>query len=226
MVHQLKFADKDLCDVVYSGEKTFELRVNDRDYKVGDLIRPIALDVDRNPIDHPLNTMVYEITFVSPPGWEGIEDNYCIFSMQPITMDKKGKGNPNDITIHLSDFNKVTVAVVQQGTQICSTCWLSVDADIKLWSILNWETIKGKRKQGYGKLAMWAAALNVYQRFGIPSNVLYLWDGNNYYIRHWIDRNFEVTNVYTPDERGANFEITPNSWFKYLGIYLNEEKYF
>lgn len=84
-VHRLKFKSISLCDAVYSGTKTHEVRFNDRDYKTGDLILPIAMEDNLTPVIHPINNMVYEVGYVSQG--TGIADGYCVFSIKP--SDKK-----------------------------------------------------------------------------------------------------------------------------------------
>ncbi len=83
MTHKLKFKGKSLCDDVYNGVKTFEVRFNDRDYHVGDLIVPIAIDEDLNPIDHPINDVVYRIVYMID-NWVGLKDGYCILGIVPV----------------------------------------------------------------------------------------------------------------------------------------------
>lgn len=81
--HRLKFKNKELCDAVYTGRKPFEIRLNDRDYQVGDVIIPIAVDDDGQPVDHPINNVRYRITYVTD--WEGvIAEGYCVFGIKRI----------------------------------------------------------------------------------------------------------------------------------------------
>lgn len=81
-IHKLKFRGIDLCDAVCSGQKTHEIRWNDRNYKTGDIIEPIAMSDNLTPIDHPINKKRYCIGYVSTG--TGIEDDYCVFSIHEI----------------------------------------------------------------------------------------------------------------------------------------------
>lgn len=83
-IHTLKFRGKDLCDAVYEGRKTHEIRVNDRDYHEGDLIEPIAVDENIKPIQHPINHVTYKIGYVSHGGGHGIDKEYCVFSIKAV----------------------------------------------------------------------------------------------------------------------------------------------
>lgn len=82
--HNLKFKGKWLCDVVYERLKTCEIRKNDRDYHVGDLIHPIAIDDDYIPFEHPINDVTYQITYIAYGAGDLIKRGYCVFSMRPV----------------------------------------------------------------------------------------------------------------------------------------------
>ena len=72
--HCLKIRE-DYADAVLSGEKTFELRYNDRNYKKGDLIKFRVINKNQCDVpEHKLNGQEYEITYVLE-GWEGLKDN-------------------------------------------------------------------------------------------------------------------------------------------------------
>lgn len=86
-IHELKFKGRDLCDAVYTGRKVHEIRKNDRDYKVGDLIRPLPIDDSLIPINHPISTVTYEITFVSYSWKDVIKDGYVVMSIKPYNVE-------------------------------------------------------------------------------------------------------------------------------------------
>ena len=83
MVHAIKIRES-FADAVNRGDKTFEVRKNDRGYQKGDTVRFIVLyDSDGiEMVSHPLMKKEYEITYVLS-GW-GIEDGYCVFGIKPI----------------------------------------------------------------------------------------------------------------------------------------------
>lgn len=65
MLHNLKLQRK-YADRIIDGQKTFEVRLNDRDYQVGDII--IFNTVENNNADetvtHKINNKEYEITYI------------------------------------------------------------------------------------------------------------------------------------------------------------------
>ena len=81
-MHELKF-NTSVCnpDLVYSGDKPYEMRYNDRGFKVGDWVHPRVVDENGTDIEHPLNSMVYEITYVSD---FHCEEGYVTFGIKPV----------------------------------------------------------------------------------------------------------------------------------------------
>lgn len=88
MTHNLKIRDQ-FADAVLNGEKTFEVRYNDRGYNKGDRIVFTVIDDVTIPIKHPLNNNVYEITYVLS-GW-GIEEAYVAFSIKRVGEEENDK---------------------------------------------------------------------------------------------------------------------------------------
>ena len=80
MTHQLKLREE-FAEAVFSGDKCFEVRENDRGFQKGDHV--IFTVVSKNGIPHTyhkLHEKRYLITYVLN-GW-GIEDGYVVFGMK------------------------------------------------------------------------------------------------------------------------------------------------
>lgn len=77
-VHEIKL-NIEFCDSVLNGEKTFEIRNNDRGYQKGDRVRFIPWDRFCST-EHPITKKEYEITYVIN-GW-GLQDGYVVFSIK------------------------------------------------------------------------------------------------------------------------------------------------
>ena len=94
-LHELKIKHEYLIDVAL-GKKTFELRYNDRDYQVGDLIRFIDIGEDDTTttkcqyepnIDE--NTL-YRITYVLKNVEKyGLDKDYCILAIKKLEIKEK-----------------------------------------------------------------------------------------------------------------------------------------
>lgn len=80
-VHEIKL-NIEFCDAVLNGEKTFEIRENDRGYQKGDHIRfePVSLSPYQSFLYHAIQEREYEITYVLN-GW-GLQDGYVVFSIK------------------------------------------------------------------------------------------------------------------------------------------------
>ena len=77
--HKIKIKRKYYL-AVQSGEKTFEIRKNDRDYQVGDIIHFVPID-DENGLIIPHNPNSYRITYVFHGGEYGLANGYCVFGI-------------------------------------------------------------------------------------------------------------------------------------------------
>lgn len=96
--HNLKILDIYAVEVAM-GRKTFELRKNDRDYQVGDLVTFDVIPSSKNDSDQSASVLTYallnefkdrvfQITYVLKDVPEyGLDKDYCIFGMVP--LDKR-----------------------------------------------------------------------------------------------------------------------------------------
>ena len=83
-IHNLNI-NFEFCDAVMRGEKTFEIRENDRGYQKGDHIRFIPVDaswVMMSYPSHPITEREFEITYVLS-GWV-LRDGIVVFSIKEV----------------------------------------------------------------------------------------------------------------------------------------------
>lgn len=85
---------------VLSGEKTFEIRKNDRDYQVGDIIHFVPVD-DECGMIIPHDPNAYKITYVFHGGEYGLEEGYCVFGIIPEAYDSENRNNAIDEIIEV-----------------------------------------------------------------------------------------------------------------------------
>lgn len=102
-LHELKIKHEYLIEVA-TGKKTFELRKNDRDYKVGDLIRFIEVEEKEKlgaleelgksfkqlaaKLEHNIDTNdLYKITYIlkDVPQY-GLDQKYCILGIKKLKV--------------------------------------------------------------------------------------------------------------------------------------------
>lgn len=81
MIHTLKIMES-FADAIVTGDKTFEVRENDRGFQRGDIVHFVPLyNVDGcKMIHHPIRDIEYEITYVLN-GW-GIKEGYVVFGIK------------------------------------------------------------------------------------------------------------------------------------------------
>ena len=81
-LHELKIKDEYFKEVLREN-KTFELRKNDRDYQVGDLIH--FVDIDGNPSYN--EKLVFQITYILKDVPEyGLDKDYCILAIKKLEI--------------------------------------------------------------------------------------------------------------------------------------------
>ena len=82
MTHYIKI-EKSFADAVLCGDKTFEIRRNDRGYQKGDCIQFIPMDgLLCKDVFHPLKDKVYTITYVM--NGYGLENGYVVFGIKEL----------------------------------------------------------------------------------------------------------------------------------------------
>lgn len=89
MLHELKIK-KSFADAIVSGDKTFEIRNNDRGFQKGDLIKfkVIPDEIDSEPIiNHFLEKPTYIITYILS-GW-GLQDGYVVLGIKQATLNEE-----------------------------------------------------------------------------------------------------------------------------------------
>lgn len=64
------------------GGKTFEIRKNDRDYKVGDTIVFQVLDKNNTDVTKAFDMPKYVISYIFNGGEYGLDKDYCVFSIK------------------------------------------------------------------------------------------------------------------------------------------------
>lgn len=94
MLHELKIK-RSFAEAILLGDKTFELRINDRGYQKGDLIKFSILDSERDiyekvRVEINLQMQLFEITYVLN-GW-GLEPGYVAFAIKPVEAQTEADG--------------------------------------------------------------------------------------------------------------------------------------
>jgi len=88
MLHQLKIKQRHLCHIL-EGSKTFEIRINDRDFQVGDKIRFLPLEDDNYNI-YDIESLLpdYKINYILSD-FPGLQQHYVCLAITPIKKSEK-----------------------------------------------------------------------------------------------------------------------------------------
>ncbi len=78
-IHRIKLQTK-YCDAVFEGQKKFEVRYNNRDYRVGDRIEFVPVGETGKVIDHPVRMLVYEIVYIH--SGLGLQEGYVVLGLR------------------------------------------------------------------------------------------------------------------------------------------------
>ena len=82
VIHELKIMSNFANEIV-NGNKTFEIRENDRGFQKGDRVKFNVLDMNGMSFpSHMLCKRTYEITYVLS-GW-GLKDGYVVFGIREL----------------------------------------------------------------------------------------------------------------------------------------------
>lgn len=87
MIHSLKLNEK-YCDDVLYGLKRFEVRFNDRNFKVGDIVHFIPVNSHGITVTHAVSKIYFKITYILSD-FCGLSDNYVVFTISKFGRYRK-----------------------------------------------------------------------------------------------------------------------------------------
>lgn len=84
-IHDLKILPE-YFEAVLTGDKTFEVRINDRDYKVDDFV---ILNEWTNDEGYTGRKILKRISYILNGGQYGIGEIYCVFGLKSVSISCK-----------------------------------------------------------------------------------------------------------------------------------------
>ena len=90
MTHEIKTIQP-FYNLIQSGEKTFEVRKNDRNYQVGDIV--ILQEFDHIKKEYSGREITIKITYILE-SINGIEDDYCVFGFTKVSLPDAPEQTP------------------------------------------------------------------------------------------------------------------------------------
>ncbi len=88
-IHELK-TWMTFFDALITGEKTFEARVNDRDFRVGDTLR--LREFNRGAADYTGRELTRVVTYILKGGQWGVEEGHCILALAAMRPNASAEG--------------------------------------------------------------------------------------------------------------------------------------
>lgn len=88
MIHELK-TWPEYFNEVYQGRKNFEVRINDRDYKVGDEL--MLMEWDKIDESYTGREIYCKVTYILHGGGFGISSGYVVMSIEIIAVQGNKK---------------------------------------------------------------------------------------------------------------------------------------
>lgn len=78
-VHTIKIRE-DFCGALMNGEKTFEIRENDRGYQTGDVLQFKPVDSRGLPVENRIEHEVFDVLYILS-GW-GLKNGYVCMAIK------------------------------------------------------------------------------------------------------------------------------------------------
>lgn len=79
MIHTLKTWPKYL-DLIGTGEKTFEVRRNDRNFQIGDILHLVEFEIGKH-IESP-RQIIAKVSYIMPGGRFGLDKDFCVMAIK------------------------------------------------------------------------------------------------------------------------------------------------
>lgn len=110
-------------------------------------------------------------------------------------------------------------------------CTLTINNDLNnKWTITAWYTKEGYMNKGYGTQLMRHTVEKMYEWYGRPRAIEYVWNGANQYVYDWLEKHFDpvckcplaVLKTQNDDEWDAHiYVLNTDKFLEYFGV-LND----
>lgn len=68
---------------------------------------------------------------------------------------------------------------------------LSIDKTSNVWTISEWFVNSNQQNKGYGRTILFTALSELYNMYGLPFEIQYVWNGQNMYVYEWLSKYFK-----------------------------------
>ena len=99
-----------------------------------------------------------------------------------INFELKEEYNKNCISCITSTANEAEICVCKVGYDVSGSGWV----------ISSWFTKEKYQNSGIGKATLQKVLACLYERFGKPDTIGYIWNGTNEYVLKWMEKHFDA----------------------------------
>lgn len=87
---------------------------------------------------------------------------------------------------------KVRCSTQYEGMEEVCHCQLDTEDNNSIWTISSWYTKKGYGNHGIGRASMKELLDYMFQTYGSPKKIQYIWNGANAYVMDFLEENFDA----------------------------------
>ena len=91
-----------------------------------------------------------------------------------------------------NDTYLMCTASLPDVRDICCTSQVYTDKDHKVWTISAWYTNGEYKNKGIGRQTLALIINYLYDLYGKPNKIEYIWDGTNQYVYDWMLKHFDA----------------------------------
>lgn len=78
------------------------------------------------------------------------------------------------------------------GNEKICKCLIQINDSHEIWSISSWFTEEGYGNKGYGRQTLMRLLQYVFNMYGMPDQIQYIWNGANEYVLNWMEEHFDA----------------------------------
>ena len=116
-------------------------------------------------------------------------------------------------TVKINGYNEFTL-MDEMKRRLC-TCGIFI-SDENIWTITSWYAEKDEKHKGYGKTALHDSLAYLYETEPEPSEIEYLWDGNNQHVIKWIKEQLGASQKQSETGRHEVYTLDKEKTINYI----------
>lgn len=98
----------------------------------------------------------------------------------------------NNITCIAYASHGIAYASYEEKVQKACVCKVGYGNSGSSWVISSWFTEEAYQNQGLGRMVLQRVLIRLYEKFGEPDTIEYIWNGANGYVLEWMEKHFDA----------------------------------